>query len=766
MTPEERQEIIRQLEQGEELAPEWARVLFPPEKREYELVYHGKEREEDIIADTLAVPLQPVRTFGTNGRSSSADSVDAWQNKLIFGDNLQAMKTLLEMKKAGKLCNADGTPGVRLVYIDPPFATKQDFRGTEDQKAYQDKVAGAAFVEFLRRRLVLLRELLSDNGSIYLHLDQKKSHYAKIILDEVFGEHNFRNEIIWRNTNTHNKAETYGQIHQSIFLFTRGRPFLFTKTHRPRFRKYVEGHYRHTTDNGEKFRYSDPTGAGVRAGESGAEWKGYNPTTAGRHWAIPGFVYDLIDDDISKMGVLQKLDYLHRNGLIKLPRKQGSQPQMLRPESVGQGNPVQDLWAYQPYTEGAYADSGDAIDADVSWAIGPSEQTSYPTQKTEGLLARVIRSSSCDGDIVLDAFAGSGTTCAVAEKLGRRWIGIDCGKLAIYTIQKRMLNLCKEIGNKGPRLKPQPFTLFNAGLYDFSQLRKLDWKEWRFFALQLFQCRDEPHKVGGVTFDGFRQGADVMVFNHFVHTDAAISEETIQEIHDAVGSRVGSKVFIIAPALTFDFQQDYITLDGLRYYALRIPYSIIHELHRREFAALKQPSDEMAVNDTVEAVGFDFIRTPELEYKVGRTKPKGELFEQAFIEIKQFRSDAVVREPFRKKENRETLSMVLLDFDYDEKDNVFDLDEVQYADAIEKAGWKVTFRADAPGDKMMAVFLDIYGNEARIVIDSGDFALTGKKATPKAAGRTSKKKEAPAKRKVTGSKVAAKKAGRSRGGRK
>ena len=169
MTPEQRADVVRLLQQGEELSLEWSRILFPPEKREYELAYHGKEREEDIIADTLAVPLQAVRTFGSNG-------VD-WQNKLIFGDNLQAMKSLLELKKEGKLCNADGTPGVRLVYIDPPFATKQDFKGSEDQKAYQDKIAGAQFVEFLRRRLVLLRELIADDGSVYVHLDTKKSHY-------------------------------------------------------------------------------------------------------------------------------------------------------------------------------------------------------------------------------------------------------------------------------------------------------------------------------------------------------------------------------------------------------------------------------------------------------------------------------------------------------------------------------------------------------------------------------------------------------------
>ena len=246
--------------------------------------------------------------------------------------------------------------------------------------------------------------------------------------------------------------------------------------------------------------------------------------------------------------------------------------------------------------------------------------------------------------------------------------------------------------------------------------------------------------MGGIAFDGFRQGADVMVFNHLQHKDAGIGEETIHEIHDAVGSRVGVKVFIIAPALTFDFQQDYIKIDGVRYYALRIPYSIIHELHRREFTALKQPSDEMAINDTVEAVGFDFIRTPELEYKVGREKALGELFEQAFILIKTFRSDAVVREPYQKKGNRETLSMVMLDFDYNEVSQVFDLDEVQYADAIEKLGWKVTFRPDLLGKKMMAVFLDIYGNEARVLIEAKAFGKPKAQLAAAKAGKTPKRK--------------------------
>ncbi len=153
-----RNRIIEILKSGEELPLDYKQTLFPPEKKEYELVYTGKEREEDILANTMAVLLQPIKTFGKNGKG--------WTNKLIFGDNLQVMKKLLD--------DPEVKGQVKLIYIDPPFATKQEFRGSKDQKAYQDKIAGAKFIEFLRRRLVFLRELLADDGSIYVHLDQGK----------------------------------------------------------------------------------------------------------------------------------------------------------------------------------------------------------------------------------------------------------------------------------------------------------------------------------------------------------------------------------------------------------------------------------------------------------------------------------------------------------------------------------------------------------------------------------------------------------------
>ena len=309
-----RARVIEALLHDEPLPADWARILFPPERREAELIYDGKEREEEILADTMSVPLQPVSSFGRNGTD--------WHNKLIFGDNLQAMKTLLQMKESGQLRNADGTSGVRLIYIDPPFATKREFRGSKDQKAYQDKLVGAQFIEFLRKRLILLRELLAPNGSIYVHLDEKKSHYAKVILDEVFGENNFQREIVWRIgwlSGYKTQATNWIRNHDVIFYYTKSSDLVFNKS--------------------------------------------YIPYPA---------------------------DYRRRDGSV--------------PE--GKGYPLEDTWNCSDI------DRLDSIQI-MSFA---GEKTGFPTQKNENLLERIISASSNPGDIVLDAFAGSGTTLAVAEK--------------------------------------------------------------------------------------------------------------------------------------------------------------------------------------------------------------------------------------------------------------------------------------------------------------------------------------------------------------
>jgi len=678
---------LKLIEDGDELPVEWAREFFPPERREYELIYHGKESEEKILSEAMAVPLQPVSTFGTNG-------ID-WHNMLILGDNLQAMKTLLQLKESGELINADGMPGVRLIYIDPPFSTKRDFRGSQDQKVYQDKIAGAEFLEFLRKRLVCLKELLSDNGAIFIHLDYRKKHYIKVLMDEIFGENNFRNEIavnrIKKNVRERERVKKLNEEFDTILFYSKNEKLLVL----PPMRKDTKPDRWHAFD-----------AAGFR-NNMDYEIFGFKPATS-RHWH---WSKDKAFEAKKNYEEWEK-KFSNKEPLGQYWQRLEKKLQFVR-ANPNTGKPEY----FIPASEESLCNN---LWNDIS---AYSFSHNYPTEKNETLLSRIIGMASAKGDLILDCFAGSGTTLSAAEKLERRWIGIDCGKLAIYTVQKRMLNLCSEIGNSGKSLAVKPFTLYNAGLYDFETLRNLDWNDWRFFALQLFECKDELHKIRGFQMDGKRQGSSVLVFNHF--DKGTVSRETITDIHASIGKQIGERCFIIAPRGAFLFQEDYIELDAVRYYALRIPYSYINELHRREFSALIQPSDETAVNETVEAVGFDFIQPPlvELELKM-RTGV-------ASIKIKKFESRARLRGE-EKISKHDALSMVMVDFEYNGK--VFDLDKVFYADALKNNSWKIEFPLKDVTGNVMLVFLDIYGNESRMILEQKK--LTGK---PKQLKRRSHK---------------------------
>ncbi len=630
-----RDRIIEILSNGSELPLDYKNVLFPPEKKEYELVYEGKEREEDIIADTMAVPLQPIKTFGENRKD--------WTNKLIFGDNLQAMKALLDDP------NVKGK--VKMIYIDPPFATKHDFKGSQDQKAYQDKIAGARFVEFIRKRLILFRELLDDQGSIYVHLDQRKGHYIKAIMDEVFGENNFLNDISWCYKEREMSKTQWNEKHDHILFYRKksGQTFNWQSV----TMEYSEG-------SKKKYSLKDENGRLFQIRGKGGDYTGKQQLPLEVEKKHPELVYRDYWDE--KVGVLAR-----------------------------------DWWADIPFVNRAGA-----------------ERTNYPTQKPEGLLERIINASSNKGDIVFDAFAGSGTTLAVAEKLGRKWIGIDCGKLAIYTIQKRLLNLKREIGNTGKTLKTKAFTVYNAGLYDFSKLKKLLWKDWRLFALHLFNCRDKKHTVSGVELDGSKGNSDVLVFNYQQQGGVALDYGFIDDLHSMLGNKTSKEFFIIAPAASVTFLENYIDKGDIRYYILRIPYSIINELHTREFEAIQQPIDESQVNETVDAVGFDFIRPPKVECDYKKKK------DAAIIKINKFKSEAMLKGASQLA-SRESLSFVMVDFDYDDKEQVFDLDKTIYASEIEMNNWEIHLPLKSIKDKMMVIYLDIYGNEYREIKTKADF---------------------------------------------
>ena len=625
--------ITELLKEGKPLPEEYRWLLFEG-KQETELIYAGKTREVDVLTDTMAVPLQKVKVFG--------DVKDTeWHNMLIFGDNLQILKTLLKMKEDGKLKNPDGSRGIKLIYIDPPFAAEQEFKGAKGEKAYQDKIAGAEFLEFLRKRLVFLKEILTDDGSIYVHLDYRSTHYIKVLMDEIFEKKNYRNEIIWSYFVSGNYPRYFARNHANILAYSKSENPIFNSQKYFDYCLYYEKHF---------------------------------------------------DGNIVKKP--DGKEYYEYNGELRTFEKQ-----------------LPETWA-----------DIDKVKRDIQ-----TEKTGYPTQKPEALLERIIEASSNKGDIVLDAFAGSGTTGAVAEKLNRRWIMIDSSKFAIYTMIKRMLNLKKDIGNKGRSLTPKPFAIYNAGLYDMKMLKELPFAEYRKFALELFQCKDEPHTLAGIDLDGYLGQDHVLVFKWKKNGDKSeyvMDRGFVDNLHSILGKRIGKRFFIIAPAASVLFLEDYIEKDEIKYYILRIPYSIIDELHKKNFKLLEQPlsADISEVNKVMEQIGFDFVYPPDVECDYYIEKPKDKLYEEAVIKIKRFRSNIISKKPIPEEElGFRALSMVMIDYDFNGE--YFGMDDRWFVQDLEKNNYEARFPIDKMKDKVMIVYMDMYGNEKKEVKTKKDFKI-------------------------------------------
>ena len=586
---------------GNEVSTEFARVLFPPARKEYELTYYGKESEQAIISQTFAVPLQENRRFGDA-------TEDDWLNKIIFGDNLQVLKTLVEMKHRGELKNADGTDGIRLVYIDPPFATKQDF-SNKDAKAYSDKLAGAEFLEWLRKRLILLREVLSDDGSIYVHLDWHKAHYIKILMDEILGEGNFKNEIIWHYDIGTAPKKDFKRKHDSILRYTKTNNYIYnTVTIPPKNLK----RYDKTDEDGRIYMVRGDSGKRVYADE---------------------------------------------------------------------GQPEDDVWTFYKSDELRSLNS----------MSNERRSIKYPTQKPEKLIERIVKASSNEGDLVLDCFGGSGTTAAVAEKLGRRWITVDAGKLSIYTIQKRIIGIESY----------KPFAVYDAGLYDNEKLNSFDSTQWKQFAMALYNVQPSYQSIKGLSFDGMKDGSLVKVYspNELNELKAKISEDTLEQIYSRLGSASPSEIFIIAPQGKFTFAVDEYDNDGewnTIFNILRVPYSM-YQKFTENFKGTLQADDTDSVNAVVDAYGFDFMRKPKVDFEIIGEKLKVNSFE-SFSRLKG-------------KENIsgfEAFSMLLVDLTYDNK--AFNVDRVYYHKDFDE-NQSIIFDESEIDGQAMFIFVDKFGNE-------------------------------------------------------
>jgi len=603
------------------------------------LLYDGKKDKRTIIDKTISAPFQEIRKFGESKEKSEIEGEKYWNNKLIYGDNLQALKYLLDN---------DYKEQIKLIYIDPPFATQSDFSKGE-VKAYKDKLEGAEFTEFLRERLILMKELLTKDGSIYVHLDQKMGHYIKVIADEVFGKENFRNEIIWWYKDPSGQTKTfYKQKHGNIFFYSKNNKYTFN-----------------------------------------------------------------LDD-------------------VRMPYSEGTLKQAeARTKSFGRivkVNPLgkirEDVWEISIINSQA------------------KERTDYPTQKPEKILEVIIKASSNKNDIVLDAFVGSGTTCAVAEKLNRKWIGIDAGKLAIYTSQKRILDIENH----------KPFIVMNSGVYEIKDIDrqvKIDENLYKDFACDLFQVdRNKKETINGVDFSGKYGNNYVYVFRN----KGKIFRQDLKKLEDKLKGKL-KRVYIIISQNQDKVYTNYLKINNTEFYIHKIPYSLIVQFaienkdssliinHLRKNyilkvnrGNLKNTDDENAPEIDKKALekinkisqvkkksdietkfsniaGFDFVNTFEIEISE-KIKEKKDGIE---IEINKVK--------IGDKEGINNLSMILVDKNYNGKsfkvsDTFFaedDIEEDEEGNKKEIKGFvktkKINIDKKGLGKEIGVIYLDDFGNE-------------------------------------------------------
>jgi adenine-specific DNA-methyltransferase len=365
------------------------------------LSYQGKRTKREILATPPAVyrQLWPEEA----GQSGF--------NRLYYGDNLPVLAALM---------NDQFVRGqVRLVYIDPPYSTKSVFQSRNQTDAYADLLEGAHYLEFLRERLILLRELLAADGSIYIHLDDNMAFLVKALMDEVFGRSNFRNWITRKKCNPKNYTrKAYGNVADYILFYTKADNYVWHRPIDPWTEERAMKEYQYVeAGTGRRYKKVPVHAPGARNGETGQTWRGTKPPP-GKHWQYPPRVLDEMDarGEIywSPTGNPRRKIYLDQS----------------------EGVPVQDIWL----------DYRDAHNQNI-------HVSGYPTEKNPHLLSRIIGASSNEGDLVLDCFSGSGTTLSVAAHQGRQWIGIDSSAEAIRATLRRFGKGLEPMGDFVSRLE-------------------------------------------------------------------------------------------------------------------------------------------------------------------------------------------------------------------------------------------------------------------------------------------------------------------------
>jgi site-specific DNA-methyltransferase (adenine-specific)/adenine-specific DNA-methyltransferase len=652
ITIQEREFLMECLAKGTNIPDDFQEKLFPTSQKEYELRYAGKMRREDLLADqdgTFAVPLQVEKIY--NGERKKFD--DGWRNMIVFGDNLQFLKTIY--KNEDPLVKDCVKGKIKLIYIDPPFGTSSDFESDSGQKVYSDKAKDADFIEFIRRRLIVAKEILAEDGTIYVHLDAKKSHAIKLILDEIFAGYKFA-EIVWL-CGLMGSGKFYPKAHETIFCYKKQHAVFYPP---------------------QRLGYSKRITMALAKDKSGWYYTRGKESSGGSDY-LKTYICD--DPNLTKDEAIK--------------RANENRPQTAWDVWIGKEDLAK---TFNDLPVGTYA-------------YTQIENVGYPTQKPEMLLKRIIESSSDVGDIVLDFFSGSGTTAAVAEKLNRRWITCDIGKYSFYTIQKRLLTIekSKDLDNK-QKLYGKPagtFVTVNTGMYDLEKMQTLNKEKYVEFVLQLFEVNPKKTTKKGFTFHGERRdGYPVIVWEYWKHKESNLDLPFLENLRQSLGKGIGKRIYIIVPANAVDFISDFYEIEDTKYYFLKIPYQIIKELHAKNFAKIRQPQSKTKINDLDNAIGFHFSLQPEVE----------SVFEHGEIIIRKFFSNFREEETNKELANFESLSMVVIDEHFNDKD--FIMSQCLFCEEIQKVEDTLHIPVQNYGEKICVIYIDIFGNELKEVIQA------------------------------------------------
>jgi DNA modification methylase len=359
---------------------------------------------------------------------------------------------------------------VDLIYIDPPFNSNRNYEmfwgEGKEKRAFEDRHASAqAYIEYMRPRCVQLARVLKSTGSFYYHCDDHASHYVKVMLDQIFGGNNFQNEIVWKRTGARGDAQRWNQVHDTLFFYTGGNTFAWNPPFAPHSESYLESHYSSQDADGRRYQLTSIISPNPRPNMM-YEWKGF--PTPEKGWR---FSRETMAD-------------LDAKGLIWYPTDKTKRPRFKRYLDSMKGVPMGSVW-----TDIAPLNSQAA------------ERLGYPTQKPVALLDRIIRASSNEGDVVLDAFCGCGTALVAAQLLKRQWIGIDVSPTACRVMAKRLRDVC--------HLREDE-TLWKAGRgfvvrdlpWSEDQLRKIPPFEFENWAVIALGGIPNKAQVGDMGIDG------------------------------------------------------------------------------------------------------------------------------------------------------------------------------------------------------------------------------------------------------------------------